>query len=220
MRLSVSIMLCLLLPPVAAPALAAYQVEVVVFAHAAADADGEQWVGDAGLPDPSGFAMLGSAPDPGIAVLAPLPAASQRLGGVVGALRRSGRYRTLFHSSWLQPEGGRIRGAFISQSAAGAMPEAAAELVGSVRVRVTRFLHADVDMAFLAPAPADGGHAVHVRLQESRKIRLNEVHYFDHPLFGVMLQVSRVGPDSDAGTEAVEAEPGEEDIAAPGLPRP
>ena len=31
----------------------------------------------------------------------------------------------------------------------------------------------------------------YVRLTESRRIKLNELHYFDHPLFGVILQVSR-----------------------------
>ena len=30
-----------------------------------------------------------------------------------------------------------------------------------------------------------------VRLTESRRIKLNELHFFDHPLFGVILQVSR-----------------------------
>ena len=34
--------------------------------------------------------------------------------------------------------------------------------------------------------------ADYVRLQESRKIRLNEIHYFDHPFFGVILRVSRL----------------------------
>jgi hypothetical protein len=31
----------------------------------------------------------------------------------------------------------------------------------------------------------------YVRLNETRRIRLNELHYFDHPMFGVILQVSR-----------------------------
>ena len=29
-------------------------------------------------------------------------------------------------------------------------------------------------------------------MRESRKIKLNELNYFDHPLFGVILQVSRM----------------------------
>lgn len=217
MHLPASVILCLLLSLVAVSARAEYQVEVVVFAHTAADADGEQWIDDTGLPDTSGFAVLGVPPDPGAAALAPLPASSHRLGGVVGALRRGGRYRTLFHAAWLHPEGGRLRGAYISLPAPAAVPDAGPELAGSVRLRVTRFLHADVDMAFLAEVPATGA-AVHVHLQESRKIRLNEVHYFDHPLFGVILQVSRVGGE-DGAESAADPESGAE-ADAPESPRP
>lgn len=31
----------------------------------------------------------------------------------------------------------------------------------------------------------------YVRLTETRRLRLNELHYFDHPMFGMILQVSR-----------------------------
>lgn len=209
MRIPTLIALCLLVPLAVATSRvqAAYQVEVIVFAHAAADSDGEQWLDDAGLPDQSGFALLGATADSGTAVVTPLPAANQRLNGVVGALRRSGRYRTLFHSSWLHPEGGRIRGVYIMQPPAGSAPGAAAEILGSVRLRVTRFLHLDVDMAYFPPAADPDAAATHVRLQESRKIKFNEVHYFDHPLFGVMVQVSRVGTEDAPGDGDAE-EPG------------
>jgi hypothetical protein len=72
----------------------------------------------------------------------------------------------------------------------------------------------DVDMAYfpedpsvLATAPdamqAQGQsgvvppHADYVRMTQSRKIKLNELNYFDHPLFGVLLQVSRLQTDQD-----------------------
>lgn len=198
--------LCLSLLLVTPQARAAYQVEVVVFAHVAADSDGEQWVDEAGLPDQGGAALLATGAEAGGITVTPLPATSQHLGGVVAALRKGGRYRTLFHSSWMHPEGGRVRGVFISRPAAGSAPGAAAEILGNVRLRVTRFLHADVDLAYFAPTLATvGAAATHVRLQESRKIRLNEVHYFDHPLFGVLLQVSRVGGADEEGVETVNA---------------
>ena len=31
-----------------------------------------------------------------------------------------------------------------------------------------------------------------IELKESRKIKLNEIHYFDNPIYGVILQVSRL----------------------------
>ncbi|MCG8324602.1 MAG: peptidoglycan binding protein CsiV [Thiotrichales bacterium] len=35
----------------------------------------------------------------------------------------------------------------------------------------------------------------YARIRESRKIKLNEVHYFDHPLFGALIQVSRLSKE-------------------------
>ena len=76
---------------------------------------------------------------------------------------------------------------------------------GTIKLRSSKFLHADVDFAFF---PVDLSNyedhnssegrlyvrqeADYVRLTESRKIRLNEIHYFDHPHFGVILRVSRL----------------------------
>lgn len=76
---------------------------------------------------------------------------------------------------------------------------------GTIRLRSSRFLHLDIDMAYFPEytrdeenQPIAAGASVveqradYVRLQESRKIKLNEIHYFDHPLFGVIVRVSRL----------------------------
>ena len=54
---------------------------------------------------------------------------------------------------------------------------------GVVRIKVGRLLHVEVDFLYYQ----DG---TPVRLNESRKVKLRETHYFDHPLFGVIVQVS------------------------------
>lgn len=188
---------CACMLPAAA---ASYQLEIIVFAYAQPDVDGEQWNPDGGLPTRQGLALLGAGGEGGGPEVTPLPATSYRLNGVMAALRRGGKYRPLLHASWLQPETGRIRGVFVSA------PPVVEQVMGSVRLRVTRFLHVDMDMAYFpgaAPDVADAGAVGgHVRLQESRKIKLNEVHYFDHPLFGVLLQVSRAGGAADADSAA------------------
>jgi len=33
----------------------------------------------------------------------------------------------------------------------------------------------------------------YAQMKETRRIKLNELHYFDHPLFGVLMRVTRLG---------------------------
>ena len=74
---------------------------------------------------------------------------------------------------------------------------------GTVRLRKSRFLHLDVDFAYfpdtleqpdldLPTAAAGQFLADYVRLTESRRIKPDELNYFDHPLFGLIAEVSRI----------------------------
>jgi len=76
---------------------------------------------------------------------------------------------------------------------------------GSIRIRSGFYLHADIDLSYFKQLPAEnkvlrtseesfsgGFDKTVVKLKESRKIKLNEIHYFDHPMYGVILQVSRL----------------------------
>lgn len=164
-----------------------------------------------------------------------LAAEAYRLDGVQRILKLSREYRPLLHVAWQQAglDEAHSRAVHIQQfeepeevadSSAGdeepfdvqrmegdqfAVEEQyqVLDLIfdGTIRLRSTRFLHVDVDIAyfpeeisrFTASANDNGTvpllqQADYVRLRESRRIRLNEVHYFDHPLFGVLLRVSRL----------------------------
>ena len=76
---------------------------------------------------------------------------------------------------------------------------------GIFRLRKSRYLHVDVDFAYFPesmelPIPGspegstgnDRPSAGYVRLTESRRIKTKELHYFDHPLFGLIVQVNRI----------------------------
>ena len=86
---------------------------------------------------------------------------------------------------------------------------------GTIRVRSSRFLHVDMDFAYFPENFQQilklqrhqtmdrnilhiNPEADYVRLTESRRIKLNELNYFDHPLFGVLLQVSRIETEDDS----------------------
>lgn len=145
-------------------------------------------------------------------------------------LKLSADYRPLLHLAWQQPgydddSGRAVHLEKLVDSAAPEQqlpPELARNQIeddtyqapepvidGTIRLRATRFLHVDVDIAYfpshflqtLRQQRQDAGNpgqltvnpnADYVRLRESRKIKLNELHYFDNPLFGVLLQVTRV----------------------------
>jgi len=76
---------------------------------------------------------------------------------------------------------------------------------GSIRIRSGFYLHADLDLAYFKDLPAENKilrtseesfvgatDKTVIKLKETRKLKLNEIHYFDHPMFGVILQVSRL----------------------------
>ena len=82
---------------------------------------------------------------------------------------------------------------------------------GTVLLRKSRFLHLDVDFAYfpdtleqpdldIPEQAARHGRmsADYVRLTESRRIKPEELNYFDHPLFGLIVEVSKLLSADDA----------------------
>ena len=76
---------------------------------------------------------------------------------------------------------------------------------GAIRIRSGFYLHADIDLAYFIQLPEqnkiirvnedsviDQDEKTMIKLKETRKIKLNEIHYFDNPMYGVILQVSRL----------------------------
>lgn len=85
-------------------------------------------------------------------------------------------------------------------------------LDGSVRLRRSRFLHFDLDLAFRSLAPGAlpgmsgpplrgdlGVFEVH-RLRQSRQVRTERMEYFDSPVLGALLWVTQI----ERNTEAIE----------------
>ena len=104
----------------------------------------------------------------------PLTRAYQRL-------RSSSRYRPLLHLGWVQPLDSSDRNAPVHVATTAG--NAAAQVNGTVALRRGRYLHADVDLEFSKQSAA-------ARLTQTRRLRNNELHYLDHPLFGVLISVA------------------------------
>jgi hypothetical protein len=75
------------------------------------------------------------------------------------------------------------------------------QLLGWLRLRTSLYLHIDIDFflgTYEHTAPLT------VRLQESRRVKFKELHYFDHPLFALLVQVRPVSEDQDIDQEIID----------------
>jgi hypothetical protein len=127
-----------------------------------------------------------------------------KLGNEYRKLRALAGYRPLVHTGWVQP----------------GLPEADAQPFdlavlgvpnpsGTVRVHLTRFLHVTLDLTYQADgassvlAANDGLDEVRLapryRLTATRNVRSNELHYFDHPAFGVLVRITPVPTQNNQG---------------------
>jgi hypothetical protein len=120
----------------------------------------------------------------------------------LGGLRA---YLPLVHAGWVQP----------------GLPEADAEPFdlgvlgvlnprGTIRVHLSRFLHITVDLTYRADAASASDFAPTESLDElvfapryrmtaTRSSRSGELHYFDHPAFGVLVRITPVPTQNAQG---------------------
>lgn len=192
--LATAVALCAAVPAARA---ATYAVEVVIFENAAGDGDDELWRPDLPGDGPSTPAGL-----PGDISFHPV----EGLARQVASLERSSAYRLLQSLAWEQSLAPRRNAPVIplglrqTGSAAGT-PSALARLSGSVRVYGDTYLFIDLDVVYRAGEGSDTSGttfgsryapSVRYRIDERRRVKLNEIHYFDHPRFGALVQVRTV----------------------------
>lgn len=138
-----------------------------------------------------------------------LAADELRLSDAWRRLQRDGAYRPLAHAAWLQ-QGLTEGGQGVTIDLEGQLGPA---LAGSARVTRSRFVHLQLDLEYLSdgavPLPVasaqgeDGLPVVRTlvpryRLVQQRRMRNGEVHYFDHPAFGVIATIHRLErPEAD-----------------------
>ena len=138
---------------------------------------------------------------------------------VLDRLNRLDAYQPIMHFGWTQPAYPRDVTPPIELRAFGEPPPG---LDGSLTLYLSRFLHLVVDLSLQAPdtgstaaaEPAfdygqDGGRfgmqepprPVYYRIQENRIVKNGDLRYFDHPKFGVLAKVTRVGDEDGAAKD-------------------
>jgi hypothetical protein len=169
-----------------APPPRVYEIEVMVFQNIQNELEGnELWVNER-------INLELKDIDKAIEVTA-LPREDSDLAKAREILDTDSSYRMLTHKQWIQ----------------NADPQSTARLVrltsedgdldGTFKFFMSRFLHVDLNLIFhqsesksLFRGASDDSEMIAFQLRERRRIRSKEVQYFDHPKFGVLVQVKQV----------------------------
>ena len=103
----------------------------------------------------------------------------------VARLRRSGDYEILGHLSWQQqvPERGRPQPVYVNLNDG--------QLQGELAVTLGRYLHTSARLWF-TPDNLVSGAVQYAQMVQSRRMRSATLHYFDHPLFGMIVRIDKV----------------------------
>lgn len=161
-----------------------YNVEVLVLEHRLPELEGgEVWL-KTDLSDLVAELRQSAESSPG--------ADTSPLGRAAVKLAKDGKHRTLAHRQWTQ------LGQAKSDTKPVRLSGGEQTLDGAARLyQINRSLYLDLNLALggekLRLDRPDDAKSPVFRLQEHRRIKLQEVHYFDHPRFGVLVRVMPVG---------------------------
>jgi hypothetical protein len=176
-RFFILLALAFWIPVNAAPATNVYDVEVLVFENRIPELEGgELWTTErnaAPLPEPGAMAVLGAA----VGDLA--------LRNAAVSLEKSGEHRVLAHQRWRQSaeEKSATKPVWLRNTDG--------QLEGSFKFYMSRFLHVDVDLVLRDKNEA----GVNYRLVEHRRVKTQELQYFDHPKLGVLVRITQAGKE-------------------------
>ena len=179
-----------------------YVVEIIVFDDLEGEGlRAELWPPDPGEPSPEDAVLLASpaenAQGEGVRSFRLVNRSQLSLRDTWNALRRSDRYRPLLHAGWRLPGVGRdaARPAYLVPRTEGARDDPAVH--GTVKVSLARFLQVELDLVYSRPVfdddPAlESTIPTRFRLVAERRVRSGELHYIDHPVFGVLVLITPV----------------------------
>ena len=162
-----------------------YEIEVMVFQNIRPELEGEElWMNERINPELANLEKAITTPAP--------PREDSDLTKAKEALEKDGNYRIMVHKQWIQT------GDAPSDAAMIRMNTEDGELDGTFKFFMSRFLHVDLNLLFREPdsksmfqaGNADSGN-INYEIREHRRVRSNELYYFDHPKFGALVKVKQ-----------------------------
>jgi len=196
-----------------------YDVEIIVFRNNVNSDAGERWPTQAaGDLQPTRVFTQDEFTE--------LSPSDYQLDAIRGGLRNSSGYTVLLHRAWRQV--GYDAAHAIAYPIHTGIENGKYSLQGSVTLVRERYLHLDVDLMLTAADSAyparysEGAVSEPVyRLHENRRMRSRELHYFDHPRFGMIATVTPYDapedePEPEPEPEATDTEPEAADVPITG----
>ena len=189
-----------------------YHVEMIVFKHLdAVLTAGEDWSVPERAPN---FATAMDLIEQNSAIGKPagqgfraLPGSALKLAGVYQRLRGSANYKPILHKAWRQPgySANSVRQVYVSTKPSSrrdtnsfdielgrtSADDAGDWVEGTLGLQGGRLLHIGAKFVYR-------NEEITTSIGEFRQIKLKQLHYFDHPLFGVIVQVTPYRADNTA----------------------
>ena len=113
------------------------------------------------------------------------PAPDSVLSQAATALERGGQHRVLVHKRWQQNADAKAATTPLR------LQSTNNELDGTLRFYLSRFLHVELNLALQEGRRESG--AKPYQIAEHRRVRPQEIHYFDHPKLGALVRVTQAG---------------------------
>lgn len=193
-KLIFAVLFCLpvmaLAEPITSTAPKIFEIEVMVFQNILPDLEGDElWTADDAenvIKDIDKAAVVSGAPQ-----------ASSALSKAQEILDSDSDYRVLVHKQWIQNADVPADAELIR------LKTEEGDLDGSFKFYMSRFLHIELNLVYSEQESrsifktTDSGDSdwMAYRLQEQRRVRSNEIEYFDHPKFGVLVLVTPIRVD-------------------------
>jgi hypothetical protein len=187
-----------------------FEVEVIVFRHAA-QAAGGAWAATDSVPNLVGARRLAepeasAAPEAETVPFTRLPPTAHRLEGAARLLAGSAAYELIAHEAWRQPGESAVP-VLVAETVNASAPPAVVPAPESALLPATPARPRAEGTVLLQVAAPDMRVATDfvvlagdtpLRVRASRNLRSGELHYLDHEVLGILLQVTSLAPPAAA----------------------
>ena len=189
-----------------------YRIELVIFTrNTPPGATGETWPQSPGKLDWDSVRAGSYATAPG---------SSLKLTGAKLALNQAGGLSPVIHTAWQQPVYGRNAARPFYLKSDREITPGTPVVEGMIKISVRRYLHVDLDLLLrrtTAEVATRAGGFQTFRFDEHRRMRSKELHYIDHPLMGMLIEITPLSsPGSQPADDAGNTQEPEENLPTDG----